>query len=94
MLADVRLGLEKVGLSYDWIEEVFGPLELLLSVVILLSSLIDLLVDVDGVEDDAWSMFGCCLIETLLVDSLTVDSEGGEAPRLIVSVPKKVVETY
>lgn len=96
MLADVRLGLEKVGLSYDWIEEVvFGPLELLLSVVILVSSLIDLLVvDVDEVEVDAWSMFGCCcLIETLLVDSLTVDSEGGEAPRLIVSVPKNNFES-
>lgn len=52
ILVDDRLGLEKVGLSYDWIEEVFGPLELLLSVVIFVSSLIGLLVDLDEDEDD------------------------------------------
>lgn len=67
-----------------------GPLELLS--VILISSLFDLLDEED--DDNGLSCVGC-LIELLLVDSLmrTVDSVmllvGGDAPRLIVSVPEE-----
>lgn len=87
-LEDAALVWENVGLSYDWIEEVFGPLELLS--VIFVSSFLDLIVD-DEDEVDDWSCIGC-LIELLLVDSFirTDESEmlvGGDAPLLIVSVP-------